>query len=272
MTSQTENTNDLVINPNDNDQFVDDVRMNEFAHTNEDNTIEETTTVEETACKKRANKPKTGILYTIIIILLIGGGIFYVYTFHRDLVAQYIPFLQAEELVEDKAVQSDVSTSSTTNVSKELTNNEENEIDYTSTGSASDASTNSAAVSDDEVVDAITESMLQNAAQQQSSKTETVETTISKNTATQTDFRKPLTRPAWIISVSSVNKEGIAKARVNELRAAGNTADYYWIPDYVSEGNRYFKVFVGPFATKAEAQNYLSSHELAADAYVLKVE
>jgi cell division septation protein DedD len=86
------------------------------------------------------------------------------------------------------------------------------------------------------------------------------------------DFKKQLQRPCWVISITSVAKESIAVARTKELRTAGNTADYYWIPDYVSGGNRYFKVFVGPFTTKADAQNYLSSHELTADAYVLKVE
>ncbi len=273
MTNQTENTDDLVINPNENDKFTDDARINELADSietsiNEQSELEDSEDSEmpeieveiyeeeTTNGEKQASKKQTGVLLSIIIILLIVGGAFYAYTFHRDLLVQYIPFLKPTE--QNKAtVQLDTSTDS----ANETSNNEANEIDYTST-----ESTVETAVSDEEVADAITESMLQ-AAQEKSVKTATIEKTTA-----QIDFKKPLNRPTWVISVSSVAKESIAIEKTKELRVAGKTADYYWIPDYVNGGNRYFKVFVGPFATKTEAQKYLANGDLTNDAYVLKVE
>jgi len=241
MSNQTENTDDLVINPNENDQFTNETRINEIANNNTP-----ATNVDKTVEKEQTTKTKTGILWIIIVILLIGGGAFYTYVFHRDFVVRHIPFLQSTEQNKEAALQTD----ETAKENSTQAVGDENEIDY------NNASTNSATenVSDDAVVDAITQSMTKNV-----------------QTETNTGFKKPLSRPAWIISVSSVAKESIAIARTKELRATGKTADYYWIPDYVNGGNEYFKVFVGPFSTEDEAQNYLSRHTLTDDAYVLKV-
>lgn len=262
---QTENDNNLIINPNENDQFVDDIRMNEFAQIDEENSVETPENDDDDILdEEKPKKSPTGILIAIIVVLIIGGGAFYAYTFHRDFVAQYIPFLQSES---DKQTETTTQIEESSEEAEEQTNLDENEIDYTA---STETSEEEATLSDDIVADAITESLMQDAAKQVTNKT-TAQPTIANN-ETQTEFRKALARPTWIISVSSVTKENIAKTRVKELRAAGNTADYYWIPDYVTDGNRYFKVFVGPFSTKTEAKNYLSSHELASDAYVLKVD
>lgn len=262
MSTQTENSNDLVIEPNENNQFVSETHAdNSTESTGVEEKIEAAIKVDETIVEeKQAPKKQIGILYAIIVVLLIGGGAFYAYTFHRDLLAQYIPFIQSTQ-TNEAALQSEDAKSSETNASNAETN-----------ASTEDASASETGVSDEEIADAITESLQQNTAQQHNAKTETVENAAVANSAANGGFKKPLTRPTWIISVSSVAKESIAKARTEELRAAGQNADYYWIPDYVDGGNRYFKVFVGTFATKAEAQSYLSNGNLAADAYVLKVE
>ena len=263
MSTETENSNDLVIEPNENNQFVSETHAN---NSTESAVVEEKTEATIKADEpiveiKQTSKKKIGILYSIIVVLLIGGGAFYAYTFHRDLLAQYLPFIQTTQTNKVTLQPEETSKDSATDVSSSETN--------ASTEGASASETN---VSDEEVADAITESLLQSATQQQRAKTETAENAAIKNGAANSGFKKPLTRPTWVISVSSVAKESIAKARTEELRAAGQSADYYWIPDYVDGGNRYFKVFVGPFATKAEAQSYLSNGGLASDAYVLKVE
>jgi len=262
MSNQANNPNDLVIEPNGNNIFVGETPTN----------APENDSVEYTIVKeKRATRGNVGILYAIIAVLLIGGGAFYAYTFHRNFVAQYIPFMQKE--TNKAALQPQETTKN-----EEQTTNKDN--DNASTGSLTTSSqtassatkTQETAVSDEAIADAITQSLQQSAAQQQSAKTATREKPTTQNAETQSGFKKPLSRPCWVISVSSVAKESIAKARTEELRAAGQKADYYWIPDYVSNGNKYFKVFVGTFATKAEAQQHLANGGLADDAYVLRVE
>ncbi|MCL2328634.1 MAG: SPOR domain-containing protein [Bacteroidetes bacterium] len=268
MSNQTENTNNLVIEPNENNTFVGETPTNAPENDSTENTI---------VGEKRTTKGKVGILYSIIVILIIGGGAFYAYTFHRDFIAQYIPFIQTTQTNASTGSTGSTGSLTTGSATGAATNDEANNA---SAGSATDASTNletnasttSTTVSDEAVADAITESLQQSAAQQQSAKIATREKTITQNAETQSGFKKPLSRPCWVISVSSVAKESVAKVCAEELRAAGQKADYYWIPDYVSNGNKYFKVFVGTFATKAEAQQHLANGGLADGAYVLKVE
>ncbi|MDR2962701.1 MAG: SPOR domain-containing protein [Bacteroidales bacterium] len=256
---------DLVIEPNDNNHFesenfapaaaetpVETLKIPEHTENseaaisenqNEENTKETPKTTEEKPQKSKI----ISILISIAILLIIAGGAFYIYVFYRDFAAQYIPCLQTQEY-DTLIVQQEQHNATHENAENESENTDNQEETTTA--------------SDEAVVNAITQSM-QAEAKPAEEKT--------PQTPNNTDFKKTLSRPTWVISVSSVAKESEALKRTKELRTAGKTADYYWIPDYVPGGNAYFKVFVGPFATKADAQNYLQNNDLAADAYVVEV-
>ncbi len=77
--------------------------------------------------------------------------------------------------------------------------------------------------------------------------------------------------PAYFVACYAVKTEIHAVTKVNQLKAKGFTASYYWIPDFVPQGNSYFKVVIGPFATQREAFKTLTPVQERAefDAYVL---
>jgi hypothetical protein len=60
------------------------------------------------------------------------------------------------------------------------------------------------------------------------------------------------TLPCYIISHSSLKNENQAKAEVDKLKSSGLPAGYYWIPDHDPNGNPFFKVYIGPYATMEE--------------------
>lgn len=73
-----------------------------------------------------------------------------------------------------------------------------------------------------------------------------------------------------VISYSAVSKEASAKAAVKELNDKGYNAGYYWIPDQQPNGRELFKVYIGPFNSKSEAEASLDEVKgLSAGAYVL---
>lgn len=79
-----------------------------------------------------------------------------------------------------------------------------------------------------------------------------------------------LQRPCWLISYISVATEKHAQKGVEELTAKGIASGYYWIPDYLPNGNKFYKVYAGPFGSKAEANGKLATiQELNQQAYVL---
>lgn len=94
----------------------------------------------------------------------------------------------------------------------------------------------------------------------------------AKSTATAKPQGGTLQRPCWLISVISVTNEKHAQKGVTDLQAKGITGGYYWIPDYVPNGNQYFKVYAGPYTSKNEAiQSLASIQEINQQAYVLQL-
>jgi len=82
-----------------------------------------------------------------------------------------------------------------------------------------------------------------------------------------------ITLPAYFVACSAVRKESLAVKKVRELKAKGFAASYYWIPDFVDHGSPYFKVVIGPFATRMDAMKKLTPVQERAefDAYVLEL-
>lgn len=79
--------------------------------------------------------------------------------------------------------------------------------------------------------------------------------------------------PVYFVACYAVKSEAYALTKVNQLKARGFDASYYWIPDFVPQGNKYFKVVIGPFATQREAMRKLTPVQERAefDAYVLQL-
>lgn len=66
-----------------------------------------------------------------------------------------------------------------------------------------------------------------------------------------------LNTPCWIISHSSMVSEKYAKRNVEIFSDKGIKCGYYWIPDYNPSGNKFYKVYFGPYASKSEAKKAL---------------
>lgn len=79
--------------------------------------------------------------------------------------------------------------------------------------------------------------------------------------------------PAYFVACYAVKTEAHAIKKINELKAKGFEASYYWIPDFVPSGNAYFKVVIGPYNSISEALRKLTPVQERAefDAYVLEL-
>jgi len=81
-----------------------------------------------------------------------------------------------------------------------------------------------------------------------------------------------LTTPCWLISYSSVAKKSNAVSNVEMLKSKGIKAGYYFMPDYKSDAKELYKIYVGPYTSKGEAQANLSEvSNLSPGAYVFKL-
>lgn len=61
----------------------------------------------------------------------------------------------------------------------------------------------------------------------------------------------------YIIGCYAVADRGEAEKHTNKLTAMGLEANYLYIPDYEPGGKRLYRVYVGPFNTKADAEDVL---------------
>ena len=68
---------------------------------------------------------------------------------------------------------------------------------------------------------------------------------------------KKLKSPFYVISCAAVVSEFTAKSNIRELNGMGIIADYLYIPDYDPYGKTLYRVYVGPYKTKAQADNVL---------------
>ncbi len=74
-----------------------------------------------------------------------------------------------------------------------------------------------------------------------------------------------------IISYSSNENELTAVSNVQQLKARGMQASYFWIPSLFDEGAALYKVYTGPYSTLEEAKQQLKQiQEWREDAYLLK--
>lgn len=60
--------------------------------------------------------------------------------------------------------------------------------------------------------------------------------------------------PFYIISISAVSKKESAIKGALKIKKDKLEGNFLWIPDYDKSGKKLYKVYVGPFASKLEAQ------------------
>ncbi len=79
--------------------------------------------------------------------------------------------------------------------------------------------------------------------------------------------------PAYFVACYAVRNESYALKKIAGLKAKGFNACYYWIQDFDTYGNPYFKVVIGPFNNRLDAMKKLTPVQERAefDAYVLEL-
>jgi len=66
-----------------------------------------------------------------------------------------------------------------------------------------------------------------------------------------------LSVPCYVISCGVFGEESAAKRKAWELQQKGLSADYYYTPNYDRYGKPQYRVYVGPYSTKPQAENML---------------
>ena len=204
-------------------------------------------------------KAKKIILPVLILFVLIGAGYAYMYSMQPAVLVSWFPFLEKNGYVviekpqiaeQDEIVETAIQND--TEMSSEDEHISEVEEEYVEDVEMQEEEY----VSEEEVVEEITEALVS-----QPQKHVPVQNIQQFDT------------PAWIISYASVSKNTNAIASVKKLRELGNSAGYYWMPDYTTGAPEMYKVYIGPFASKAQAEAHITSiQELEPSAYVLYVE
>jgi hypothetical protein len=74
------------------------------------------------------------------------------------------------------------------------------------------------------------------------------------------------------IGCYAVAEEKDAIAKMHFLREKGYNASYFFIPDYVLNGKKLYRVFAGPFSNSTNAKTALAEiQKFRAQAYIFRV-
>ncbi|HPY82062.1 MAG: SPOR domain-containing protein [Bacteroidales bacterium] len=218
--------------------------------------------VKKTPVEKGEKSSKKSVFLVVLLFVLIGITCFYMYTKQPALLMSWFPFLEKKEYVSTEEIQTlkeqeNASESVIFNESEsenELESEFENEIESEVTY---DYEAEDEYITEEQIIEEITEVL--------TTQHKTVPTTVSHNVS---QFKTPV----WLISYASVSKNTNAITAVKKLREMGNSAGYYWMPDYAENAPQMYKVYIGPFDTKSQAEAHISSiQELEPHAYVLYV-
>jgi hypothetical protein len=209
--------------------------------------------------KSGKGKKRLIIFGSAIGVILIAGII--MFTQYPKVLANWMPFLEMKGYVDSEVLTEtpDGSVAEDTESSEIATiDSLQSEIETAIEENIDKETATEKNVSEEEVVDAITKD-LQKKQQQYSGASQMPTTKIET--------------PSWIIGYASVSINNNAIRSVKSLRDKGYSAGYFWIPDYTQGGPDLFKIYIGPFDSKAEAQNLLPTiKELVPKAYVMYLE
>ncbi len=78
----------------------------------------------------------------------------------------------------------------------------------------------------------------------------------------------------WFIGCFAMKREAKVLVKIDKIKAKGfDNVHYYWIPDVIEGGNRFFKIVIGPFDTSTQAKAILDTVRLEVnpEAHLLKV-
>ncbi len=78
----------------------------------------------------------------------------------------------------------------------------------------------------------------------------------------------------WFIGCFAMRREAKVLAKIEKIKAKGfDNVHYYWIPDVIEGGNRFFKIVIGPFESSTQAKAILDTVRLEVnpEAHLLKV-
>jgi len=80
-------------------------------------------------------------------------------------------------------------------------------------------------------------------------------------------------RPSFIISHSAYSTRESAEKIKAKLMDIGFNSGFYWIPDYHDSEKQLYKVFVGPYTTRSDAEDMLQAvKKIREEAYIMKLE
>lgn len=206
--------------------------------------------------KSSKKSSKKSVLLVVLLFVLIGITCFYMYTKQPALLMSWFPFLEKKEYVSAEEIQTlkeqenDSESVIFNELESELEDEIESEIMY-------DHEAEDEYITEEQIIEEITEVL--------TTQHKTVPAATSHNVS---QFKTPV----WLISYASVSKNTNAITAVKKLREMGNSAGYYWMPDYAENAPQMYKVYIGPFDTKSQAEAHISSiQELEPHAYVLYV-
>ncbi len=216
------------------------------------------TTVEKGEKSSKKTSKKSLFLVVALLFVLIGITCFYMYTQQSALLVSWFPFLEKEEYVSAEEIQTpeeQEKLSETLIINElELESEFENEVE---SETMYDYEAEDEYVTEEQVIEEITEVL--------ATQHKAVPAAVSQNVS---QFKTPV----WLISYASVSKNTNAITAVKKLREMGNSAGYYWMPDYAENAPQMYKVYIGPFDTKSQAEAHVASiQELEPHAYVLYV-
>ena len=182
------------------------------------------------------------------------------YTMQQAMLVSWFPFLETSGYIQiekpEVVEQTEILESETALPVESKVNSEDETISEETDEDVNQIESAEEYVSEEEVVEEITEALVSQPQKH-----------VSVQNIQQFDT------PAWIISYASVSKNTNAIASVKKLRDLGNSAGYYWMPDYAEGAPQMYKVYIGPFASKAQAEAHITSiQNLEPNAYVLYVE
>jgi hypothetical protein len=215
-----------------------------------------------------AKKSKKGLIAAVLILVIFGAAA-YLFVLNPKILAAKFPVLVEKGFIKVPHHKGD----------KKIIINTETPVAENKTAATK---TEEPTVSEEKVVETITKELekpketpvVQKKATAEVKPTkEAPKNIIQINQTGPTDRvvqKSKLQTPCWVIGYASVSKEAVAIKTVAQL--SGKKCGYYWIPDYVANGPKMFKVFIGPFTTKEAAQAELPAIKTEVPAaYVMEV-
>lgn len=79
-----------------------------------------------------------------------------------------------------------------------------------------------------------------------------------------------LQKPFWGLATAAVDTESDAQNRAKRLKAKGFQSSYLYIPDYIPQGLKLYRVFIGPFSTEEAARSAQKNYDQS-DAYIFSI-